>query len=115
MGIIGKIFGKSKPSVIKRIMDSPEDYELVARIEGEEVAIKIREKNMPHNEETTSKPNKEETTMEKLKTKVKNWYEEHEEEIGTYAAAYVSSMILTIPVMIIGVAAQAYFNNKFAK
>lgn len=100
MGIIGKIFGKSKPSVIKRVMDHPEDYELVARIEGEEIAIKIREKNISHNEETTSKPNKEETKMKKAKTYIKEWYEEYRDDIRSNMAIIVPIAAAYTPVII---------------
>jgi hypothetical protein len=96
MGIIGKIFGKSKPSVIKRVMDHPEDYELVARIEGEEIAIKIREKNMSHNEET----NKEETKMKKAKTYIKEWYEEYRDDIRSNMAIIVPIVAAYTPVII---------------
>lgn len=116
MGIIRKVLGKSKPSVIKRIIDRPEDYELVARIEGEEISVRIRTKNISLNEEATSNSTKEEVKMfEKLKKKTKDWYEEYEDLIGNYAAAYVPAVIVSAPLVILAAACQAYFNAKFKK
>lgn len=36
---------KRSPSILKQVMDQPEDFKLVATIEGEEIVIKIRKKD----------------------------------------------------------------------
>lgn len=36
---------KRNPSILRRVMDQPEDFKLIATIEGEEIVIKIRQKD----------------------------------------------------------------------